>query len=142
MGKTPSTSSIQHPTQNQMTDRLDIIYRQVDEEAGKMTEDLLNNMINHDPKVEGSKHILRERLREAVYNTSRELCIKSKEQEIHRLNSMIGFIKFPGGKEGKIQKISQESKEEESQFIVPHKTTKIPTPVKNPVLVTKNRINN
>ncbi|KAG5880788.1 hypothetical protein JTB14_010454 [Gonioctena quinquepunctata] len=122
-----------------MTDRLDIIYRQVDEEAGKMTEDLLNNMIDHNPKMEGSKHILRERLREAVYNTSRELCIKSKEQEIHRLNSMIGFIKSPGGKEGKTQKFSQESKEEESQFIVPHKTTKIPTPVKNPVLVTKNR---
>ncbi|KAG5869694.1 hypothetical protein JTB14_025721 [Gonioctena quinquepunctata] len=79
---TPSTSFIQHPTHNQMTDRLDILYRQVDEESEKMTEDLLNNMIDHNPKMEGSKHMLRERLREAVYNTSREICIKSKEQEI------------------------------------------------------------
>ncbi|KAG5876785.1 hypothetical protein JTB14_006758 [Gonioctena quinquepunctata] len=122
-----------------MTDRLDILYRQVDEESEKMTEDLLNNMINHNPKVEGSKHMLRERLREAVYNTSREICIKSKEQEIHRLNSMIGFIKSPGVKEGKTQKFSQESEGEANQFTVPHKTTKIPTPVKNPVLATKNK---
>ncbi|KAG5862806.1 hypothetical protein JTB14_016974 [Gonioctena quinquepunctata] len=93
MEKTPSTPFIQHPTHNQMTDRLDILYRQVDEEAEKMTEDLLNNMINHNPKMEGSKHMLRERLR-AVYNTSRELCIKSKEQEIHRLNTEKGKKKY------------------------------------------------
>ncbi|KAG5870386.1 hypothetical protein JTB14_037699 [Gonioctena quinquepunctata] len=135
---TPSTSFIQHPTHNQMTDRLDILYRQVDEESEKMTEDLLNNMINHNPKVEGSKLMLRERLKEAVYNTSREICIKSKEQEIHRLNSMLGFIKSPGVKEGKTQKFSQESEEEGNQLTVPRKTTKIPTPVKNPVLVIKN----
>ncbi|KAG5863460.1 hypothetical protein JTB14_026644 [Gonioctena quinquepunctata] len=119
--KTPSISSMHVPNRNQLTDRLEILSRQVDEEAMEMTENLLDNMIDHNSKFEGPKSILRERIRESVYNTSRELCLKPKEEEIQRITNTI------------------KSKKEENQFISPQKATKTPSPVKNPVLVTKNK---